>query len=63
MSANEYGRTIQYEPDGPVIPRPSEAEIHEANSLVNPRYCDCVNCLTDRLDDEAEAVMFGFQGK
>jgi hypothetical protein len=42
---NEYGRTIQYDPDGPVIQRPSEAEIHEANSWIDPRNCDCVACL------------------
>jgi hypothetical protein len=42
---NEYGRTIQYEPGGPVIARPAEAEIHAANSLVGPRNCDCVACL------------------
>jgi hypothetical protein len=45
---NEYGRKIQYDPDGPIYDRPSEAEIHEANQLVWPRGCDCLRCLAKR---------------
>jgi hypothetical protein len=58
---NEFGRTIQYEPGGPVYARPSEAEIHAANALVDPRNCDCLACLvvardwSDRLPVEADA--------
>jgi hypothetical protein len=53
MSANETGRTIQHEVDGPVYERPSEAEIHAANAMADPRNCDCLARIKDPEDVRA----------
>ena len=53
---NETGRTIQYAPGGPVYARPSEAEIHDANTMVNPRQCDCLECLAKAAEIRAYLV-------